>query len=115
MTMPSVTVSREFKPVSIKRTGPDQYLVDFGQAMAGFVKLKVTGKPGTEITVKYGELIGKDGHLDQRNIDGLVDVEPFQTDTYILGRNQAKKFLHPRFSYSGFQAVDQFLNAVKLV
>lgn len=106
MTMPSIRIDRKFKPVSIRRTGSDRYLVDFGQAMAGFVKMKVTAEAGTGITVKYGELVDADSRLDQSNIDGLVDVEPFQTDVYITGTDGSEEEFYPRFSYSGFRYVE---------
>jgi alpha-L-rhamnosidase len=104
--MPSVKIDKELNPVSIRKIRNGRYLVDFGQAMSGFVKLKVTGKPGTKITLKYGELLDKNGSLDQRNISQFVALEPFQTDTYTLNGNKNGEEFHPRFSYHGFRYVE---------
>ena len=50
-------------PVDQNRTH-DLYVVDFGQNMAGFSTLKVTGKAGTTVTMQHTEMLDADGIPD---------------------------------------------------
>ena len=104
MTMPPAKVRQTFPPKSIKHEKRGVYVVDFGQNMAGFVRLRVQGKAGTTITLTYGEKL-KDGLVDQSNIDGLVASAPFQTDKYTL-KGDGVEMWQPRFVYHGFQYVE---------
>ena len=59
-----IVVTRELKPRSITKVD-DGYLYDFGENCAGVCRLKVNGKKGQTINMRYGELL----------IDGKLDVE----------------------------------------
>ncbi|HLF34781.1 MAG TPA: glycoside hydrolase family 78 protein [Cyclobacteriaceae bacterium] len=104
--MPSVKITSELTPVSITKTGQGEYLVDFGQAMAGFARVRARGSAGTKIILKYGELLDKGGRLDQGNINTLVAIEPFQTDAFILKGSEQAEIFQPRFTYHGFRYVE---------
>jgi len=87
-------------PVSGK---PGVYTFDFGQNLAGWGQLTVSGAAGTSVTMVYGELTNGDNSIDQSNINGLVGPKQyFQTDTYILKGGGAEKYA-PRFTYHGFR------------
>src|SRR5436190_346625 len=47
---PPVRRQEEIRPVSIFRTPNGQRVVDFGQNMTGWVRLRVRGEPGTAVT-----------------------------------------------------------------
>lgn len=115
--MPPIRVTKEIKPVSVKNFGKNKAVFDFGVNMAGFCRLKIKGLAGTKITLKYGELLKKDGRLEQGNIDVYfqrdnndapqqkVPGEIFQMDTYILKGGEDEVFT-PSFTYHGFQYVE---------
>jgi alpha-L-rhamnosidase len=104
-SMPPTKERRAFKPKSIKAKNSGVYVVDFGQNMAGFVRLHVSGKEGTEIELKYGEELNEKGLVDQSEIGKFVANTPFQTDKYIL-KGEGVETWQPRFVYHGFQYVE---------
>lgn len=102
--MPAIKITDELTPVSITEPKPGVFVVDIGQNIAGWVRMKVEGPEGTEVTLKYGERLNDDGTVDQREIAAHTRTEPFQTDVYIL-RGQGTEIWQPNFTYHGFQYV----------
>lgn len=107
--MPPIKVTRVLKPAKVTEPKPGVFVYDFGQNMAGFAELNISGPAGAKVVMKYSEHLAQDGTADQSNIGVHVWQEgkdqPFQTDTYILkGRGQER--WHSRFDYHGFQYVE---------
>ena len=99
-----VRVKRDITPVSIKRIN-DGYLVDFGEIFSGWVKIKAKKvESGTEIILKYGEVLDKDGCLNIDHISQYINSTEFQTDRYICGGGQIEEW-EPSFTYHGFRYV----------
>ena len=44
------------------------YVIDLGQNFAGFARLKVRGKPGQKITLRFAERLNPDGTLYTVNL-----------------------------------------------
>jgi alpha-L-rhamnosidase len=103
-TMPPIRITERLDPVSIKQLPGNTWVCDFGQNIAGFAEIAMSLPAGTGIRLKYGEKLYENGLVDQRNIDGLVAQDPFQTDEYIAGEKGSAAW-HPRFVYHGFQYV----------
>ncbi len=84
-------------------------LYSFKKNMSGVTAITVQGKPGTVVTVKHGERLYKNGHIDQSNIDvhyrPTGNTDPFQTDIYTLKGGAPETFM-PHFNYKGFQFVE---------
>ena len=57
---PAVKVIKSRNPISMTQPAPGVYLYDFGQNFAGWVHLKVQGKPGAAVSVHYAELKDKE-------------------------------------------------------
>jgi alpha-L-rhamnosidase len=95
-------VMRSLPPKAITEPAPGVFLVDFGENLAGWVRLTVTGPAGTQVQMRYGEKLATDGRLDQSNIAFLTFEEEFQTDRYTL-KGQGSEVWEPRFTYHGFQ------------
>lgn len=98
-------VTETRKPVKVTETRPGVWLVDFGQNLAGWARLTVSGAAGTRVTLRYGERLNVDGGLDQSSLDKHLEQGAFQTDTYIL-KGQGTEVWEPRFTYHGFQYVE---------
>ncbi|MBE6482710.1 MAG: alpha-L-rhamnosidase [Actinomyces ruminicola] len=99
-TAPGITRTEELPPVSIARHS-EQTIVDFGQILAGWVRLTVTGaEPGTTITLRHGELLHADGTLDVRTLRSAK-----ATDRWILAGPESSTF-EPRFTFHGFRYVE---------
>lgn len=107
--MPGIRVTEEVKPTAVKAFGDRLYVYTFPKNMSGFCRLNVKGKPGTQLTLRYGELLKPDGRLEQGNIDVYYHPvnpgEAFQTDTYILN-GEGEECFTPSFTYHGFRYVE---------
>jgi alpha-L-rhamnosidase len=101
---PPAKVTQTLPAKSVKSPKAGTYVFDFGQNLAGWVRLSVSGPAGTSLTLRYGERLASGGTVDQAAIEqgnrGRV-----QTDTYIM-RGQGTEVWEPRFEYNGFQYVE---------
>ena len=106
-TMPGIRITEEVKASAFKTFSNKLYVYSFPKNMAGVTRLKVKGKPGTRITVKHGELLKKDGRLEQGNINVYYHPEKakevFQMDVYTLKGTGEEEVFMPHFCYHGFQ------------
>ena len=86
------------------------YVYAFPKNIAGLCRLKVKGEAGTHITLKHGELLKKDGRLEQGNINvyyhPVKPGEVFQMDEYYLKGTGEEEIFVPSFAYHGFQYVE---------
>jgi len=86
-------------PTAIKEPMPGIYVVDAGRNLAGWAELKVKGKAGTKITLKFGETLYENGLVNQENLRNAK-----ATDTYILKGEGVERW-HPSFTYHGFRYI----------
>ena len=61
---PPIRVTRTLKPVKVTQQAPGVFIADFGQNFAGVARIKVKGKAGTHVKLRYGEGIFQDGSLN---------------------------------------------------
>ena len=94
-----IRVMERIKPVEITRR-PEGYIFNMGQNFAGIVELKVKGRAGEKIVLKFGEMLHPDGRLMTENLRMAR-----ATDTYILKGDPAGETWQPRFTFHGFQYV----------
>jgi alpha-L-rhamnosidase len=96
----NMKVMRSVKPVSISLLKPDTYIMDMGQNMAGWVKMKVKGEKGRQVKLRFAEILQADGELFTYNLrDAKV------TDIYTL-RGGDEEVWEPSFIYHGFRYVE---------
>lgn len=111
VAMETVPVKRiqELKPKKIFRTPKGTLVVDFGQNMVGWVRLKVSGPAGTKVTVRHAEVLDKEGEFYTANLRTAK-----ATMTYIL-RGEGEETYEPRFTFFGFRyiSVDGFPGELK--
>lgn len=96
-----IQVIQELPAKSIKAISGGKYLIDLGQNFAGLVRLKVKGKAGDTIVLRYGEMLHPDGRLMVENLRRARS-----TDTYILKGDPNGETWMPQFTYHGFQYVE---------
>ena len=97
--MPKLIEQEKLAPVSIYKNRCGNYLVDFGQNIAGYIWFRAKGIKDERITVRYAE-IETDGQADQSNINCFSKGE-FQTDHLILSGEEDE--FSPRHVYHGFR------------
>lgn len=100
-------------PVACNKISDSLYVYTFPRNMAGVVRLKAKGVPGTVLRLKHGERLYDDGRVDTRNIDyhyrPTDDSDPFQTDIVTLGSDTV--VFEPKFNYKGFRYVEVLASA----
>nr|WP_245652379.1 alpha-L-rhamnosidase [Rufibacter tibetensis] len=93
-------VMETLKPVSVKLLKPGTYILDMGQNMVGWLKMKVQGKQGDQVTLKFAEVLNEKGELALENIrDAKV------TDVYTL-KGGGEEVWEPSFVFHGFRYVE---------
>ncbi|TDW47892.1 alpha-L-rhamnosidase [Flavobacterium sp. 270] len=97
---PNMKIMGEVKPISIKQTPRGTYILDMGQNMVGWLQLKVKGKSGDKITLKFAESLQANGSL---YIENLRDART--TDHYIL-KGEGEEIWEPKFIFHGFRFVE---------
>jgi alpha-L-rhamnosidase len=97
---PNMKIMGEVKPISIKATTKGTYILDMGQNMVGWLQLKVKGKSGDQVMMKFAESLQKDGSL---YIANLRDAKT--TDIYTL-KGEGEEIWEPRFIFHGFRFVE---------
>ena len=97
---PPVRRIQEIVPVSIAALKDKTFLVDMGQNMVGWIRLKVKGMPGDTVILKHAEVLDKHGAVYYDNLRSAR-----QTDTYILSGNEEEIF-EPHFTFHGFRYVE---------
>jgi alpha-L-rhamnosidase len=107
---PPVRRIEEIRPVKILRTPAGDTVVDMGQNMVGWVRLKVRGPAGATVTLRHAEVLDKVGNFYTANLRGAR-----QTVRYTL-RGDGEEVFEPHFSFQGFRyvAVDGFPGELSL-
>lgn len=96
----NMKVMEVLKPVSVKALTPDTFIVDFGQNITGWVKLKASGKKGDKITMRFAETIEENGRLKTINLRSAK-----QTDIYTM-KGEGTEAWEPSFVSHGFRYME---------
>jgi len=91
---------QEIKPIKIFKTPKGSLIVDMGQNMVGWLRLKVSGKKGTVVTLRHAEVLDKFGEFYTENLR----VAKCQL-TYTLS-GDGEEIYEPRFTFMGFRFVE---------
>jgi alpha-L-rhamnosidase len=89
----------EIAPRQILTTPAGRTVVDFGQNISGWVRLRVTGPAGTTVTMRHAET------LIHHEIDFETNRGAAATDVYVL-RGGGEEVWEPRFTFHGFRYVE---------
>ncbi|MBA4054610.1 MAG: alpha-L-rhamnosidase, partial [Marivirga sp.] len=115
---PPIRITKIVKPVKIAELKAGVYIVDMGQNFAGVAKIKVKGKAGTKISLRYGEALHPDGSLnylttvaghikEMWNLKGGpgAPATAWQEDSYTL-KGVGTETWSPRFTFHGFRFIE---------
>lgn len=94
---PPIRRIEELAPVSVTSAASGGYVVDFGQNIAGWVRLTVNGDAGTTVEVRHAELLNPAGELDVES-----NRTAAATDRYTLGGDGIETW-EPSFTFHGFR------------
>lgn len=99
LPMEPIAVTGTFPAVGVRDMGGGVKVYDLGRNIAGWARIRVRGKRGSRVELKYGERLTKDGFADRRNLRSAR-----ASDVYILKGEGTEEYA-PRFTYHGFQYV----------
>ncbi len=91
---------QEIKPIKIFRTPKGKLIVDMGQNMVGWLRLKVAGTKGTVVTLRHAEVMDKFGEFYTTNLRAAKCQI-----TYTLAGTGEETY-EPRFTFMGFRFVE---------
>jgi len=91
---------QEIKPVKVFRSPKGSLLVDMGQNMVGWIRLRVSGNKGTVVTIRHAEVLDKYGEFYTENLRAAKCQL-----TYTLSGNNEEVY-EPRFTFMGFRYLE---------
>jgi alpha-L-rhamnosidase len=94
---PSIRVERTMEAKTVKEPKPGVYVYDFGQNMSGVERVRVTGPAGTDVRLRFAEIVNDDGTLYTDNLRTAK-----VTDHFILSGKGVEEFV-PQFTFHGFR------------
>jgi alpha-L-rhamnosidase len=106
---PPVEVMQQVRPQKIFTTPAGERVVDFGQVIAGTVRLDVEGRRGDEVTLAFCEELTPEGNFNGDQLDLLGEQRKlgryFQVDRYVL-KGGGPEVFEPRFTFHGFRYLE---------
>jgi len=102
-------VAQDFPPIrehetltakAVTNPAPGVYIFDLGQNMVGWARLRVSGRAGTQVRLRFGEVLQNDGQLYTENLRTAQ-----ATDLYTL-RGKGQEVFQPHFTFHGFRYVE---------
>ncbi|MFI0938463.1 family 78 glycoside hydrolase catalytic domain [Streptomyces sp. NPDC021020] len=95
---PAVRAQREYAVTGSRRTADGRLLADFGENLAGRVRVEVRGPAGSRVLLRHAEALRHDGELYTDNLRTAR-----ATDEYVLRGDPAGETYEPRFTTHGFR------------
>ncbi|EGF24665.1 glycoside hydrolase family 78 protein [Rhodopirellula baltica] len=96
-----VRVTQEIPAKTVSKLEPGTFIFDLGQNFAGTIRLKIKGREGERIQLRYGEMLHPDGRLMTENLR-----KARATDYYTCKGNPDGEVYQPRFTFHGFRFVE---------
>ena len=88
---------RELMTRKLSEPQPGKFVFDLGQNFSGWIRLKVKGKAGEKIVMRFGEMLNADGTVYTENLRSAR-----ATDTYIC-KGDGEEIWEPHFTFHGFR------------
>ncbi len=96
---PFVKRQEELRPQRIFTSPNGETILDFGQNMVGWIRLRVSGPAGTTITIRHAEVLDQEGNLYTENLRFAK-----QELVYTL-KGKGEEVYEPHFTFYGFQFI----------
>lgn len=98
---PPIKVTQTLEPKSVTQPKAGTTVYDLGQNFAGWAKITAQGAAGTQVKLRFGEILNADGTVYTTNLRSAQ-----QTDTFTLRGTGAPETYEARFTYHGFRYVE---------
>ncbi|MCF3110454.1 glycoside hydrolase family 78 protein [Niabella sp. CC-SYL272] len=94
-----ISAQEVFKPVKVFKTPAGETVLDFGQNLVGWVRVKARGNAGDSIKLQHAEVLTKAGDFYTENLRAAK-----AQNIYVLKGGETETF-HPHFTWQGFRYV----------
>lgn len=101
-TIPPIRPIRTLTPRTISEPKAGTYIFDFGENFAGWCRLRVKGRRGTRIELRFAELLTDSGEVDP---SANANMGEPKRDIFILRGDVSGELFEPHFTYRGFRYV----------
>jgi alpha-L-rhamnosidase len=95
-----VRVTQTLAAKSVTKSGEGAWIFDFGQNMVGIPRMKLSGRAGQTVTLRYAEMLQDNGQLYTENYRSAKS-----TDTYTFARDGVVEW-SPTFTFHGFRYIE---------
>ncbi|MGN7862799.1 family 78 glycoside hydrolase catalytic domain [Microbacterium sp. 22303] len=92
---------RELPAQRVLTTPTGETVIDFGQVMAGRVRMRVRGERGTVVRLEHAEVVDAEGNF----LDNIIGVNKDQADEYVLAGHPDGEEWEPLLTFHGFRYV----------
>jgi len=92
-----VKIMEEIKPIEIITTQKGETVLDMGQNMVGWVRIRINEPKGTKITISHGEIMQKDVFFNENLRSAKAE--------YIYISDGTPQEIEPRFTFYGFRYI----------
>ena len=96
---PAVKEIEELKPVKVFTTPAGDTVLDMGQNMVGWMRIRVTAPAGTTIALRHAEVLDKQGNFYTANLRSAKETIRYTT------RGGGEEIYEPHFTFQGFRYV----------
>lgn len=97
---PLVRAMKEIRPIAITQPQPGVWILNMGQNMVGWERLRVKGPAGTTVKVRHAEMLNPDGTMYTTNLRRAK-----ATSEYVL-KGAGEEVFEPHFTFFGFQYME---------
>lgn len=101
----SVEVAATLEPIGIRTLKDGRVVVDFGQDFNGHESIRIRGRRGDRIQMRFGERLFGDGSVNCTTTWGSADEASTHEDVYIK-RSDKPEVYAPSFANHGFRHVE---------
>jgi alpha-L-rhamnosidase len=98
--MPAIEVVDTIVPLKMSSPLPGVYVFDMGQNFSGWARLRAQGPRGTDVRLRFAELLYPNGTLNQENLRSA------QAEDHFILKGEGEEVWEPRFTYHGFRYVE---------
>lgn len=103
--MPAIKVAAQLNPKNIFKADNGNWIIDFGQNISGWCKIKVKEKAGQKVHLLYAEALTRKSVAVHPGSAGKFATAVDQEEIYICKGSDWEEY-EPCFTYHGFQFVE---------
>lgn len=103
-----IAISRVIGAKSVTEVQPGLFVVDFGENIAGRIRMRVHGSAGQQVEIFHNEMLNPDGtvYADNLIVAHYLEKADRQIVRYTCRGDVDGELISPRFTYMGFRYVE---------